>query len=187
MEKDRHTKKQSCRDPDLRVAQYRMITHDPGSNCSKTMAAMVRKTYKRGVRECFFCCTTIYVLFSFKSISGPFGSNLGTIFGSFWGHFGPGGYPRDPFRTPGAPGADFGPLWGAFWVPSGLLWGDFWVPFWLSGPPGVTRKAEQVSQWRQRCPKRAVRVPNVVQKRPFWRPRGPPLQAKSPIAASRKT
>ena len=43
-----------------------------------------------------------------------------------------------------------------------------------------------MTQWRPRCPKRAARVPEVVQKRPFWRPRGPHFQAKSPIMNSYK-
>ena len=123
-------------------------THDPASNCSKTMAAMVRKSFKRGVRKCFFRCATICVLLRFKSISGAIWVNFGAILGSFWGR----GYPRDPLRTPGAPGADFGPIWGACWVPSGLLWDPFWVPFRLLGAPGRPERPKKASQNERRGP-----------------------------------
>ena len=84
-----------------------------------------------------------------------FGSNSGlfrTILGSFWG---PGGTPGTPFAPQGLPEWIFGPIWGAFWVPSGLLWGACWVPFRLPGAPRVTRKAEKASQNGRQGPERS--------------------------------
>ena len=37
---------------------------------------------------------------------------------------------------------------------------------------------------RQKSPKRAAKMPKVTQKRQFWRARGPPFQAKTPIMTS---